>query len=585
MAFSWGLSGRTWAAPVGIRVVLLASVALCGWAGAFEVPSVDLESVDGATARQALGSVGALAVGVEGLAEARAAAFSGLAECLASTREVSLGDGATRRTAGGGFENGVAPHALRAGSGGEGPDCGANAAALRSLVLAAAREVANAVDGGPRGLGGRLRRNSARSPSYESLVEVVDRGQHLEQLHSYASGSGLALPAHVDAGVLVAMVAGPLGDARSAAAVSAELPNGESAVLEWDDTSSVLFLVGDGARWFDWDVEPPLRPAPHALDLSLADGDARAWYGLMVLPPNDALVFGDRYDAYRARAVEQAGAGVGCGAARTDEASRALSAPDVEACKTQGGADGILCWLQCLEVDCDGNAAAACVDIETGDVVAGDEHCPHHGSCEPVCLDADGSLPANFTARSDEGFCIGEGQDMHMDGFRSGFEKHAPACVNLYFTTLTLNRAWKYAGGVFLSFLVGVFVEVISKARRRLFAARKAARHAMDAERAKKLTYALVAAHQLQVVVGYLAMFAAMTYAVELFVAVCLGATVGYVLFHMDEAPAGTDPCCKGAAPDDGAPDEESKQDGHDRASKRAVVAPDDRPPPCCDGF
>ena len=41
-----------------------------------------------------------------------------------------------------------------------------------------------------------------------------------------------------------------------------------------------------------------------------------------------------------------------------------------------------------------------------------------------------------------------------------------------------------------------------------------------------------------QSVLGYLAMFAAMTYSTELFAAVCLGATTGYAALHLDDAPA-----------------------------------------------
>ena len=65
----------------------------------------------------------------------------------------------------------------------------------------------------------------------------------------------------------------------------------------------------------------------------------------------------------------------------------------------------------------------------------------------------------------------------------------------------------------------------------------------------------LVGLHFVQSVLGYLAMFAAMTYSIELFAAVCLGATTGYALLHLDDAPAAsTDPCCQAqtdVVPDD----------------------------------
>ena len=56
----------------------------------------------------------------------------------------------------------------------------------------------------------------------------------------------------------------------------------------------------------------------------------------------------------------------------------------------------------------------------------------------------------------------------------------------------------------------------------------------------------LVGLHFLHSVLGYLAMFAAMTYSIELFAAVWFGATTGYALLHLDDAPAAsTDPCCQ----------------------------------------
>ena len=549
-------------------VVALAIVAACA---SFDAPVVDLDALDGAQARQALASVGALAVRVEGLAAARAAAFEGLDACLAAApaaREIALADGRTRRSAGAGFENGVPREDLA--------PCGGRAAPLRAAVLAASRGVAAALDGGPTGFGGALKRDAARAPAYRTLAAVLDGGQHLEHLHAYygagAPAAAPALAAHVDGGVFVAMVAGD-----GAAALTLELPNGEAAPLKWDAASCVLVLAGGGADWFDWGgAAPALKPAAHGLALGLGAGASRAWYGLMVLPPNDALVAGRRYDAFRAGAgaAVAAGDGAGCG-----QSGRRLASPDAESCETQDGESGVMCWLQCMAVSCGDAEAAACVDGDTLEVVAGDEHCPNHGACEPVCLDVDGAVPANFTAKNDGGgFCVGDGQDMHMDGFRSSFEKHAPACVNLYVTDWTLNSAGKYAAGALAAFSVGLAVEALSRYRKKLYAARAAA--------ASKTQFAalLVAAHFLQVVLGYLAMFAAMTYAVELFAAVCVGATAGYALFHLDAEPGPTDPCCQAQTLELAAAPENHDRLG-DKGNAAAAVAPDEPAPCCCDDF
>ena len=64
-------------------------------------------------------------------------------------------------------------------------------------------------------------------------------------------------------------------------------------------------------------------------------------------------------------------------------------------------------------------------------------------------------------------------------------------------------------------------------------------------------------------------------YAVELFLATCLGATAGYAALHVDEAPTGTDPCCQatelGA---EGDPPSEDRARGARAASPAKDAAP-----------
>ena len=126
---------------------------------------------------------------------------------------------------------------------------------------------------------------------------------------------------------------------------------------------------------------------------------------------------------------------------------------------------------------------------------------------------------------------------MHMDGFRSAFEDSTPPCINLYVADWTLSSVGKYVGGMFGAFLVGLLVECTSFVRKYVH------RRRGDSQKSRM---GLVFLHFVQSVLGYLAMFAAMTYSIELFAAVCLGATTGYALLHLDDAPAAsTDPCCQ----------------------------------------
>jgi hypothetical protein len=465
-------------------------------AAPFAVPHVDLDAIDTRTTKTALKTTGAVAVRVPGLAQARATAFEGLADCLEGDgQEALLVDGTRRRT-------------IAARGGGFGSACFENEASnvLRRAAFDAVQAVAGALETSTP-----LRGDS----SEYDWRGVVDKGRHLEHVHAYYGPSrGEALEAHVDEGVLVAMVAGDGG-------VLHITLGGASHELRWDAEHAVLILAGDASRYLG-----NARPAPHSLSLALSDNQSRPWYGLMVLPPDDALLDGERFDKRRERRTSTITIG----------RSRALTAVDPAAtCQTQDGKDGIFCWLQCLEVDC--AYGAVCLD-DDDEVVPEDKHCEGHSfdNCQPVCVDRSGSLSNNTRSR-EGGFCRGSGQDMHMDGFRSAFEDSTPPCINLYVADWTLSSVGKYVGGMFGAFFVGLLVEGTSFVRKYIHRRRR------DMSWARM---GLVGLHFLQSVLGYLAMFAAMTYSIELFAAVCLGATTGYALLHLDDAPAAsTDPCCQ----------------------------------------
>lgn len=488
-----------------LRPFILLAAHAAAASAAFAVLHVELDTLEPRTARVALRTVGAVAVKVPNLAAARAAAFADLADCLEHDGvEATLADGTRRKT--------IAARIPVTKS--FGSVCFENDAskALRAATFTAVEAVAAALDaGGSTPLQGAHEEYDWRG--------VVANGRHLEHVHAYYGPSrGEALEAHVDEGVLVAMVAGEGGT------LVVTLPGGAARELAWDVEHAVLILAGDGARYLGG-----ARPAPHALRLHLAPDDTRPWYGLMVLPPDDAVIEGERFDARRARRTASVGY-IG--------ESRQLTAVDPAAtCQTQDGRDGIFCWLQCLAIDC--TYGAVCLN-DDDEVVPEDKHCEGHSfdNCSPVCVDPSGAL-SNSSRNREGGFCRGSGQDMHMDGFRSAFEESTPPCINLYVTDWTLSTTGKYVGGMFGAFFVGFLVEVISLARKTLHRRRRS-------KPAPILNVGLVALHFVQSVLGYLAMFAAMTYSIELFAAVCLGATTGYAFLHLKDAPsASTDPCCQ----------------------------------------
>ena len=210
--------------PRALLVALSIACSSDAVAAPFAVPHVDLDKLDTRTTKTALKTTGAVAVRVPGLAQARATAFEGLADCLEHDgQEALLVDGTRRKTIaarGGGFDS----------------VCFENEASnvLRRAAFDAVQAVAGALDTSTP-----LRGDS----SEYDWRGVVDKGRHLEHVHAYYGPSkGEALEAHVDEGVLVAMVAGEGGSLHITL-------GGASHELRWDAANAVLILAGDASRY------------------------------------------------------------------------------------------------------------------------------------------------------------------------------------------------------------------------------------------------------------------------------------------------------------------------------------------------
>ena len=97
----WVFMARAISGPVSRLAILVALTIRYSDAVAapFAVPHVDLDAIDARTTKTALKTTGAVAVRVPGLAQARATAFAGLADCLEGDgQEALLVDGTRRRT-------------------------------------------------------------------------------------------------------------------------------------------------------------------------------------------------------------------------------------------------------------------------------------------------------------------------------------------------------------------------------------------------------------------------------------------------------------------------------------------------------
>ncbi len=138
-------------------------------------------------------------------------------------------------------------------------------------------------------------------------------------------------------------------------------------------------------------------------------------------------------------------------------------------------------------------------------------------------------MPMEMDDDSTSNFCSGSGMAMFMNGFSSAFAKRN-TCLALYLDAFTLDTAGRFVAAMFGVLVLGILAEALV-AFRRSRAAKGVAGH-LEAS----LGYGL------QLALGYLLMLAAMTYAVELFVATVTGITIGHALFRTDRAAA--PPCC-----------------------------------------
>ena len=162
------------------------------------------------------------------------------------------------------------------------------------------------------------------------------------------------------------------------------------------------------------------------------------------------------------------------------------------------------------------------------------EGCEAVHNCDLTCtVDSGGS---------DRPFCRGS-TDMLMSGFASllydGLSDSAETnnCVMLFHERFVLDEPWKFFLGLLFTVVFGIFTEFWVSQRRKLSVD-------LRRRRGKMIKAAMYA---FNMVVGYLIMLIAMTYSLELFLAVIVGLGIGHVTFNTD-APVGDSvtACCAG---------------------------------------
>jgi hypothetical protein len=154
-----------------------------------------------------------------------------------------------------------------------------------------------------------------------SIVDVVQKGEHLEHFHAYYSSPSVKedltnhhseLPQntiewHTDQGLLLAFSPGQVNGIPTDG-FYIQLPDGSTKMMEFKPEDDIVIFFGDGVNQI---INPilkeegknSLRVLPHSLQWSSTDSTSklpRLWYGRMVLPPSRArhplyptLTFGD----------------------------------------------------------------------------------------------------------------------------------------------------------------------------------------------------------------------------------------------------------------------------------------------------
>ena len=130
---------------------------------------------------------------------------------------------------------------------------------------------------------------------------------------------------------------------------------------------------------------------------------------------------------------------------------------------------------------------------------------------------------ASMATHSDGEYCYG-GTSMYMDGF----QWRGSTCIIYLFQSWTLSTPFKFAMAAFGSIVLGVSLEYVLRARRRVYALSPGTRRLVMS----------TAFYGLQLTMGYYIMLVIMTYSGPLFLCTVGGMMVGHALFNAQDSLA-----------------------------------------------
>lgn len=311
--------------------------------------------------------------------------------------------------------------------------------------------------------------------SYETFMDVVLSGNHLEHFHSYKSKESYAptdvktIDYHTDQGLFIAIVPAAMVSIEDRQITDSytgdfliKLFDGTEVRTEFDD-SSLVFMLGDGVNQYINDKligdVTPLRAVPHALIMpsSNTGQESRSWFGRMFLPPQDALMTGRDITYGQLKNVmvqEQSDQTLSIGCSQQSAPSVLSRKLAAESCDTT---NSIWCWMRCMSFTPTANpgyCAANNSGFNCSSDFADEIYRPaidSHGAYQPRCTNSTKFVSVYPTAYSPTSTC-----SLTVDSvIKSGNYTHRIQVNNVNTTIL-----WKKVGNEVAIALVRVNTKV-----------------------------------------------------------------------------------------------------------------------------
>jgi len=470
--------------------------------------------------------------------------------------------------------------------------------------------------------------------SYDSVADIVKAANHLEHFHVYTnnndinsnsnsnsdstktSSTDVAWDWHTDAGLFLVFV--PAWDCNGDYlgnnvddSFYYRDTDGATVRAKFDGGRTAIVMLGQGAQdWLDLQPRQPpkrqqqqrqplLKATTHSVrwsepsqsqsqrshrDVQLPK-QRRAWYGMMNLVPETALIYGGKSlrdvkkslslshvhktDYQPSSALSSISSGgsmsLGCGGVAaspqeeeqaegrffvdeledvrtTSHRQRHLQMQDASMCNN---VTNFFCWMTCMDIPkvdqaplyLEADYSLYCVDDSvmrsSGNLANAHSACigRHNMGCMgewEKTIDGVPAVDIDIAAMesSDEieiPFCY-SGTTMYMEGFQW---IQSSTCVVFLFPSWILNSATKYALAVAGTILTAIGLEKFIQQRRKAMAIMEGGTSRLVAS---------AAFYGVQLSIGYVLMLVIMIYSGLLFVSVILGLVLGHVMFNARDA-------------------------------------------------